>query len=313
MKPLLPLIMKPLICSEELLSRSLTGKTIIVTGGNSGIGYETVKQLAKQGAEVILACRRLDSGEHAKQSILAECPNAIVEVMELDLASLSSIRAFAQHFLDQGRPLHVLVNNAGVMNTARGKTEDGFELQFGTNHLGHFLLTELLLPALRTVLRLVLSMSLAAFTIMQMVVREKFILMIFILSKGKYDGWEGLCTIKAGRVLHAQGAGRSTSGQWGDCCQHSSGVGTHEPGEALCSFVGAERFCFGQFLFNWNDRAVHWCSPTTLYTILSDEVASQSGAFSVKLECIVSEKQIEEDGPSYHRTLLRTTQRWQSA
>ena len=82
--------------------------------GNSGIGYETVKQLAKQEAEVILACRRLDSGEQAKQKIVADYPNANVEVMELDLASLSSIRAFAQQFLDQGRPLHVLVNNAAI-------------------------------------------------------------------------------------------------------------------------------------------------------------------------------------------------------
>jgi len=126
----------------------LGGKTIIVTGGNSGIGYEAVKQLARKGAQVVLACRDMEKARAAIASIASEQPRASVEAMALDLASLASVRSFAATFLAAHTTLDVLCNNAGVMALPYRKTADGFEMQFGTNHLGHFALTGLLLEPL---------------------------------------------------------------------------------------------------------------------------------------------------------------------
>jgi len=126
----------------------LSGKTVVVTGGNSGIGYEAALQFARKKAHTILACRSLDKANMAAAHIVASNPGAAVEVMELDLSSLASIRNFADAFHKSDRNIDALVNNAGVMALPYRKTVDGFEMQFGTNHLGHFALTGLLLDAL---------------------------------------------------------------------------------------------------------------------------------------------------------------------
>lgn len=126
----------------------LSGKTIVVTGGNSGIGYEAALEFARKRADVIIACRDLGKARTAAAQISASSPGARVEVMELDLSNLASVRSFADAF-HRGRPaLHVLCNNAGVMAIPYRQTVDGFEMQFGTNHLGHFALTGLLLDRL---------------------------------------------------------------------------------------------------------------------------------------------------------------------
>jgi NAD(P)-dependent dehydrogenase (short-subunit alcohol dehydrogenase family) len=128
---------------------SLTGKRVLITGANSGIGYHAALKLARKGAEVVLACRDRRRGEDALARVHADSPGAHVELATLDLASLDSVRAFSEKVLEQNRPLHLLVNNAGVMAPPkRLETADGFELQFGTNVLGHFALTALLMPAL---------------------------------------------------------------------------------------------------------------------------------------------------------------------
>src|SRR5580693_2780259 len=126
----------------------LSGKTIVVTGGNSGIGYEAALEFARKRAEVILACRDLGKARTAAAQIGASAPGAKVEVMELDLSNLASVRGFSDAFHLQHPALHVLCNNAGVMAIPYRKTADGFEMQFGTNHLGHFALTGLLLDRL---------------------------------------------------------------------------------------------------------------------------------------------------------------------
>ena len=123
-----------------------TGRTAIVTGANSGIGFETARMLALRGAEVVLACRNLDKAEAAKARILGEQPQARVEVAELDLSDLDSVARFAERFVKEHQRLDLLINNAGVMVPPLGRTKQGFELQFGTNHLGHFALTARLLP-----------------------------------------------------------------------------------------------------------------------------------------------------------------------
>jgi NAD(P)-dependent dehydrogenase (short-subunit alcohol dehydrogenase family) len=129
-------------------ARDQSGRIAIVTGANTGLGYETALALAGKGAHVILACRNRDKAEDAKQRMLAQHSSALLEVRELDTASLASVRAFAESFLRDHQRLDLLINNAGIMMTPRFATADGFEGQFGVNHLGHFLLTGLLLPTL---------------------------------------------------------------------------------------------------------------------------------------------------------------------
>ena len=126
----------------------LSGKTFLVTGANSGLGFETARALAAHGASVALACRDVGKAGTAIDRIKAETPHARVESVELDLASLASVRRCAEAWLSDERPLHVLVNNAGVMALPERRTADGFEMQLGTNHLGHFALTGRLLPRL---------------------------------------------------------------------------------------------------------------------------------------------------------------------
>jgi NAD(P)-dependent dehydrogenase (short-subunit alcohol dehydrogenase family) len=125
-----------------------TGRVAVVTGANSGLGLITARELARAGATVVLACRNTDKGATALGEITNEVPEARAELAALDLASLDSIRSFAQGFKDSHNGLDLLINNAGVMAPPRRTTKEGFELQFGTNHLGHFALTGLLLGAL---------------------------------------------------------------------------------------------------------------------------------------------------------------------
>ena len=127
---------------------NLQGYRVVVTGANSGLGLETTKALAAKGAHVIMASRNLDSARKAEATVKSNVPQTSLEVRQLDLASLASIRAFASGLLNEGEKLNLLFNNAGVMAIPRRETQDGFEMQFGTNHLGHFALTGLLLPLL---------------------------------------------------------------------------------------------------------------------------------------------------------------------
>lgn len=138
---------KTLMCDPKLFAKDLTGKVYIVTGANSGSGVATTQQLVRQGAHVVAACRRVDAGEEATASLSGE--KGAVTVMALDLNSLQSVRDFAGAFLEKFSRLDGLVNNAGVMATPEGKTADGFETQWGVNHIGHVLLTELLLDRLK--------------------------------------------------------------------------------------------------------------------------------------------------------------------
>ena len=125
-----------------------TGRVAVITGANTGLGYETARALAEHGAHVVLAVRNLDKGKDAAARITAASPRAGVALPELDLTSLDSIRAAARQLRSDHDRIDLLINNAGVMYTPKSTTKDGFELQFGTNHLGHFALAGLLLDRL---------------------------------------------------------------------------------------------------------------------------------------------------------------------
>ncbi len=127
----------------------LAGRSFVVTGANTGIGKETARALAQRGAHLVLACRSEDKTRPVLDELRAQSPAAKLEFVALDLGDLASVRACAAELLRRGHPIHVLLNNAGLASV-RGQTKDGFELAFGTNHLGHYLLTRLLLDRVRT-------------------------------------------------------------------------------------------------------------------------------------------------------------------
>ena len=131
--------------SRELLD----GKTVIITGANTGIGKQTAIDLSKRNAKVIIACRSIERGKQAERDIRNLSKNENVHFRLLDLASFASIRKFCSEVLAEEPRLDILINNAGIMRCPYWKTEDGFEMQFGVNHLGHFLLTNLLLDRIK--------------------------------------------------------------------------------------------------------------------------------------------------------------------
>ena len=127
---------------------NLKGKEVIVTGASSGIGIETARALAKAGARVVIGARNLEKAEPVAKDIRESTKNPNVEVEKLDIASLSSVNEFVKRYLEKKRPLHILVNNAGIVAPSKSYTVDGFENNFGTNHIGHFALTIGLILAL---------------------------------------------------------------------------------------------------------------------------------------------------------------------
>ncbi|KAG7511099.1 retinol dehydrogenase 12 [Solea senegalensis] len=187
-------------------SARLDGKTVLITGANTGIGKETAQVLAVRGARVIMACRDVEKGEEAAASIRAANPKAQVEVRKLDLADTCSIRAFAQDFLREVDRLHILINNAGVMMCPYSKTTDGFEMHIGVNHLGHFLLTYLLIGLLKNSApaRIIVVSSLAHYF--------GWIRFHDLHSQGSYNGGLAYCQSKVANLLFTRELARRLQG-----------------------------------------------------------------------------------------------------
>lgn len=178
---------------------SQAGKTVLVTGANSGIGYQAALELARHGAHVLLGCRSEGKGQAALERLKREVPGASVEIALVDIASLSSIRTFASQYVSRGGTLDILVNNAGVMAVpARELTSDGFERQFGTNHLGHFALTGLLMPALSK------SVAPRVVTVASLAHRDGKIELDNLQSERSYKPWDAYNNSKLANILFAK-------------------------------------------------------------------------------------------------------------
>jgi len=268
---------KPLMCSPAILERDLAGRVYVVTGGNSGIGLVTVQQLAKQGAHVVLAARRPAEGEKARAEVMAKGPRGAVEVMALDLASLASVREFAAALLAKHPAIHGLVNNAGVMNTPAGRTADGFEMQFGTNHLGHFLLTELLLPALRAgAPSRIVNVSSCYHDVANG--REgKIDFEDLHFERRTYDGWTAYAQSKLANVLHAKQLAKRLAGTGVTAVSvHPGWVRTNLIRHSMPVWAQnllSPMFRFGGMIEPWEG------TQTTLHALLAPEVESQNGAY----------------------------------
>jgi NAD(P)-dependent dehydrogenase (short-subunit alcohol dehydrogenase family) len=273
---------KALMCPPELFALDLTGKTYVVTGGNSGIGLVTVETLAKQGATVVLACRRPAEGERERARIAAAGAKGTVEVAALDLADLASVRAFAEGFLRGHDALHGLVNNAGVMNTATGKTRDGFEVQLGTNHLGHYLLTELLLGALeRGAPSRVVVLSSCFHDVAQG--RKGHIDFDDLqFERRPYDGWEAYAQSKLANLLHAKSLAKRVG------AKGITAVSVH-PGWVRTNLirgsmpVWVQDYVLRPFLHLAGMIEPWEGTQTTLFALLSPDVTAHAGAFYSQL------------------------------
>src|SRR5690349_15828082 len=173
------------------------GKTVVVTGGNSGIGYEAGLALAGKNAQLILTARDITKGDKAAEQIRTKYPEANVTVAALDLADLKSVHAFAETFLAKHKSLDILINNAGVMAIPHRRTVDGFEMQFGTNHLGHFALTGLLLPVVKA------TPNARVVTVSSFVHTSGDIHFDDLLWERSYDRWAAYAQSKLANLLFA--------------------------------------------------------------------------------------------------------------
>ncbi len=267
---------KPLLCPANLLKKDMTGQRVVITGANSGIGWVTARQLAKQGAQVTMACRRLEEGQTRAREISAEYQSADLEVRALDLSSLSSVRAFAEAYLRDHDELHVLINNAGVMNTKEGKTEDGFETQIGVNHLGHFLLVELLKDRL-------INSAPSRVVVLSSCYHDKAMghegiidLDDLHFEKRKYNGWTAYAQSKLANLLHAKSLAHRLEGDGVTVVSvHPGWVRTNLGRHTAPSFV---QNILLRPVFSLMGQIDTWQgAQTSLYAALSDEL--ESGAY----------------------------------
>ncbi len=183
---------------DALGGHDLTGRRAVVTGGAGGIGLETARALASAGAEVWVTARTRAKADAAMASIAAQVPTARLRAGELDVGSVASVRRFAGELVDVGASLDLLVNNAGVMCSPATRTPEGYEMQFGTNHLGHFLLTELLMPLLRAAPRArVINVSSAGHTMGDVDFDDPN------YRQREYDPFEAYGQSKTANILHA--------------------------------------------------------------------------------------------------------------
>lgn len=269
---------KPLLCDPALLSRDLSGRRYVVTGANAGIGLVTAKQLALQGAHVVLACRRVAEAEARIAEIVAEHPNAKLEARELDLGSLASVRRFAERVNVDFDRLDGLVNNAGVMNTPKQTTTDGFEMQIGVNHLGHFLLTELLLDLLkRSAPSRIVNVS-SCFHDKAMGRDGDVKVDDLFYERRKYDGWEAYAQSKLANLLHAKGLAKRLEGTGVTAVSvHPGWVRTnlakHSMPLWVQDYVLRPFLRLGGMIEPWEG------AQTTLHCLLADDVPQHAGAF----------------------------------
>lgn len=280
----MPIVLR---CDPKLLLKDLKDQVVIVTGANSGCGLETSRQLTEQGATVILACRNVERGEEAAQEVNG------VFIAPLDLSSLDSVRSFVTAFLIKFDRLDALVNNAGVMACPRATTKDGFEWQFGCNHLAHFLLMHLLTPLLLTTAEKTNKPS--RFVALSSVVAGHSVLVgpatvdldDLNWNTRNYDEFPAYAQSKLCNYLHATEAGhRYPSDKLISTSVHPGWVLSPLDSHAMEKLLG--RGVIGKFVAGIFRKFFLWKgdmitpkdgAQTTLYCLLEDADKMQSGKF----------------------------------
>lgn len=250
----------------------MDGKTVVITGANTGIGYETAKELAARGARLVLGCRNAQKAEAATQSLIAETGNSNICWRLLDTSSLKSVRNFAQQVLASEEKVHVLINNAGIAGTKeRCVTEEALEVTFATNYLGHFLLTNLLLPVLkRSVPARIINLSSVAYMFGEMDFDN------LQMKTGKFVSGKAYSNSKLAMVLFTTELARRL---------HDTGVTANvlHPGVVNTTLsrslmkVGEPAFSVLSTLFG-NKNLVDG-AQTSIYLAVADEVSDVSGEY----------------------------------
>ncbi|CAG2115635.1 unnamed protein product, partial [Medioppia subpectinata] len=260
---------------DNMVSQAIDAKSaqklwdliVLITGGNTGLGKETAYQMSLLGAKVIIGCRDVQKGETAAQYVKIKNPKANVIVMKLDLSSLSSVRSFAKTVAQNESKIDILVNNAGVMGCPESKTDDGFELQFGTNHLGHFLLTLSLLPLLREAPKARIVTVSAALHIYGKIHFENI-----NLRNGAYNPLLGYTQSKLANILFTQElARRLGSNSTVTAYSLHPGVIMTELQRNLSNIL---RYFLSYFVVS-TEMGVQ----TTLYCALEDNIENESGSY----------------------------------
>lgn len=259
-----------------------TGLTAIVTGGSSGIGAETSRVFALRGIQVALAVRNTESGKKVKDAILKEKPDAKINVMKLDVSSMASVRKFAEEYKSSGLPLNLLINNAGIMATPFTLSQDNIETQFATNHLGHFLLTNLLLETMKNTSRKsnregrIVNISSEG----HMLSYKEGIRFDKINDKSSYKPWGAYGQSKLANILHANQLAKNFKEEGVEITANSL-----HPG--IISTNLWSNFGFLNNVANWIGRNVlknvlkdvHQGAATTCYVALHPQVKGISGKY----------------------------------
>jgi len=251
---------------------TLIGKVCVITGANTGIGKETARDLARRGARIIMLCRDLDKARLAAEEINKET-GSTVGVFQLDLASLDSVRNTAATLKEAEPKIHILINNAGVMMCPRWETKDGFEMQLGTNHLGHFLLTLMLMEQIKNAeTARIVNVSSIAHTQGKMNWDD-------LMSEKNYDAKEAYCQSKLANILFTKELATRLKGTGVTAYSLHPGVvqtelGRHI-GESVNGFIHwAFHFC-GNFLFK---TVVHG-AQTSIYCAVDESISTHSGRY----------------------------------
>lgn len=263
-----------------------TGLTAIVTGCTSGIGTETARVLALRGVHVIMAVRNVDAGSKIKETFLKDIPNAKVDVMELDVSSLASVRHFAWGYMYKGLPLNILICNAGIMNTPYTLSKDNIELQFATNYLGHFLLTNLLLETMRQTARnsqkegriVIVSSELHKMSYREGIRFDK------LNDKNGYCANSAYGQSKLANILHANELTRRLKEEGVEITANSL-----HPG-AIATNLGRNSAVMGAFnnILNSILKSIPQGAATTCYLALNPQVKGISGEYFA--DCNISKK-----------------------
>ncbi|WP_093161504.1 SDR family NAD(P)-dependent oxidoreductase [Aliiruegeria lutimaris] len=261
---------KDTTADEVLAGIDLSGKTALVTGGSSGIGAETARALAAKGAKVIITARDMAKARNVVNGIRA-ASGAEIAVETLELGNIDSIRTFAERILARGEKIDLLINNAGIMACPQGQTDDGFELQFGSNHLGHFLMTNLIAPALADVGRVV-SLSSSAHRMSPVVFDD------IQFERRDYDKWAAYGQAKTANALFALGLNRRLTGRAIEAfAVHPGAIHTdlqrHLTEDDARLFAELEK----AYTIQW--KTIPAGAATSVYAATAPELAGKGGAF----------------------------------
>ncbi|KAM7525773.1 hypothetical protein LguiA_015675 [Lonicera macranthoides] len=263
---------------EVTLGVDGNGLTAIVTGASSGIGMETARVLALRGVHVIMPVRNVESGKKVKEAIIEEIPEAKIEVMELDLSSMESVKNFASRYCSLDLPLNILVNNAGLFAPPYTLSQDKIELQFATNHLGHVLLTNLLLETMKNTAReshkegRIVNISSSAHTYVKEIHFDK------INDESSYHSSLTYCRSKLCNILHANELARRLKEEGVDITANSVDPGIIPTNIFRhYSFINGIFHMISKLLF----KSIPQGAATTCYVALNPQVKGVTGKYFV--------------------------------